>query len=276
MRNPTPEPQHYRVKVTPEAAEEWLTRNAKNRTVRPKKVAQYVADMLAGRWMFTGDPIQFDTDRRLINGQHRLQAVIEAGVPQEFLVITDLPAEAQLYMDQGSKRTPGDQMRLSFPDLRDSNHVAAVASTLIKLEQGDFLSRDRLVSAPDVVEWSRPRLASLAVATQRMRRVRHAVRVSPALCGAVAWLSARNYPNQADRFWDTLTTGEDLAAGDPILALRNKLLHRVSTGARWTAGEELYYMIRAWNAHIGDERLTRLQLPRNSSGTLSTSDLEVR
>lgn len=276
MGQEPPTPSHYRVQVTPEAAKEWLERNTRNRNPRIKKVAEYVAAMRAGRWVFTGDPIQFDTERRLINGQHRLQAVVESGITQEFLVVTDLPAEAQLYMDQGSKRTPGDQMRLTFPDLKDTTVVAAIASTLIRLERGDFLTRDQIISAPDVVEWCTPRLASLTVAAHRTRRVRQAVRVNPSVCGAAAWLSARNYPSQADHFWSSLASGEGLVSGDPILTLRNKLMHRVATGARWTAPEEFYYVIRSWNAHIGDETLQRLQLPRNSNGALTPADLEVR
>lgn len=276
MGQEPPTPQHFRVKVTPDAAAEWLERNTHNRNPRPRKVAEYAAAMRDGRWLFTGDPIQFDTDRRLLNGQHRLQAVVESGIAQEFLVVTDLPGEAQLYMDQGAKRTAGDQMRLTYPNLRDSTLVAAIATTLIRLERGDFVTRDDLISAPYIVEWCEPKLASLAVAAQRTRRVRQTVRVNPSVCGAAAWLTARNYPSQADAFWSALISGAGLLAGDPILTLRNKLMHRVSTGARWTAPEEFYYMVRAWNAHIGDETLQRLQLPRNSNGALTAADLEVR
>jgi len=69
--------------ITPRLAREYLaTDEGKNR--RPSKNhVQYLADSISrGEWVqITGQPIAFDKMGRLVNGQHRLLACIQANLP---------------------------------------------------------------------------------------------------------------------------------------------------------------------------------------------------
>jgi hypothetical protein len=98
--------------ITPEYARELLKANGANRSLRKQLVRTYANEMLAGRWRITGEAIQFGTDGRLLNGQHRLNAVVMADVPVTFLVIYGIDPDAQLVMDSGAKRTAGDALGL--------------------------------------------------------------------------------------------------------------------------------------------------------------------
>jgi hypothetical protein len=61
------------VEITPAMAREWLEKNIENnRGVGAQVVDAYARDMLAGKWYIPGDPIRFDEDGNLIDGQHRL------------------------------------------------------------------------------------------------------------------------------------------------------------------------------------------------------------
>lgn len=66
------------MQVTPEIAKRWLTRNPRNRVARPATVARYARDMAAGKWHLDGSPIRFDATGTLLDGQHRLAAIIES------------------------------------------------------------------------------------------------------------------------------------------------------------------------------------------------------
>jgi len=73
--------------VTPEMAHSYLLHNARHRPIKEKKVNEYMAQMIDGSWKLNGKPIIFDSNGRLLNGQHRLSAVIKAGVPLTTVVI---------------------------------------------------------------------------------------------------------------------------------------------------------------------------------------------
>ena len=69
------------IEVTPEMATEWLKGNTKNRPINEEKVAEYAEKMRLGEWRERHSvPIILQSDGRLINGQHRLYAIIRAGV----------------------------------------------------------------------------------------------------------------------------------------------------------------------------------------------------
>jgi len=68
--------------------------------------------MAAGHWPFTGDPIRFTTDLELIDGQHRLQAIIEADVTLEMVCVFGLEPRAKHALDMGRKRSAGDVLAL--------------------------------------------------------------------------------------------------------------------------------------------------------------------
>lgn len=99
--------------VTPEVAARWLEANTFNRNITKSKVRAYVRDLLAGRWGFNPQPISFGTDRTLLDGQHRLTAVVESGVSVKMIVWFNVPPAARDVMDQGKPRSLRDVARIS-------------------------------------------------------------------------------------------------------------------------------------------------------------------
>lgn len=85
--------------MTPEWATEILEQHNKRldegkfrqRVINDSTVIMYAGDMKNGRWMLNGQGISFDEDGNLIDGQHRIAAVIRAGVTVPMLVMTGLP-----------------------------------------------------------------------------------------------------------------------------------------------------------------------------------------
>jgi hypothetical protein len=73
------------VLVTLEIAAQWLDRNPQNRRIVQSRVSFYAAQMQAGSWKLTHQGIAFDEYGNLVDGQHRLYAVILSGTPRPFL-----------------------------------------------------------------------------------------------------------------------------------------------------------------------------------------------
>lgn len=91
--------------ITPEIAESYLKRNTNNyRSIDSWTVKMYADDMAAGRWQFNGESIRFSKSGELIDGQHRLKAIVKAKVPVKMLVVRDVDDEVSIY-DVGKGRT---------------------------------------------------------------------------------------------------------------------------------------------------------------------------
>lgn len=74
------------IEVTPSLAAEWMKSNSFNRNISRPTVDRYAADMAAGKWNLTHQGIGFDDDGILIDGQHRLSAVIKANATVPMMV----------------------------------------------------------------------------------------------------------------------------------------------------------------------------------------------
>jgi len=76
------------VTVTSEIAKKMLEKNKENRAVNKARVTQYSKAMQEGRWIENGQPVILSSDGFLVDGQHRLNAIIKADATIEMLVVT--------------------------------------------------------------------------------------------------------------------------------------------------------------------------------------------
>lgn len=121
--------------VTPEIAAEWLTVNYDGqRKVGQSDVLTLARIIKRGDWVGdNGQTITFSSDNYLVNGQHRLHAVIEAGVPVDMFVVHSSRTAAEIMgtIDVGRKRSTAQ-----FYYGPNSTCVTALAKRLICLERG--------------------------------------------------------------------------------------------------------------------------------------------
>ena len=99
------------IAVTPDIAKDWLKKNPSNRAVRPTYVKQLAASMKRGEWATNHQAIAINGSR-LIDGQHRLMAVIQSGLPSvKMSVVTDADVSTFDTIDIGAKRSNADIYR---------------------------------------------------------------------------------------------------------------------------------------------------------------------
>lgn len=252
---------HEIVHVTPEIARQWLATNTHNRNIRSRIVAAYARDMENGDWMLNGEPIKFAADGTLLDGQHRLSAIVRSEASVDLLVVRGVAAEAQDTMDSGINRTFSDQLGLSGEAA--SQILSAILRKITLWEVGCYMRNGTL----------KPTFAELSDTLKRHPKARDAAiygtkratasNLHASTIGFVYWLLADIDYEQAFWFIDRLCDGVGLHANHPALVLRERIRReRDSYNGRVNVDVVLALTIYAWNAYRADRSLEKLQLPK--------------
>lgn len=246
------------VLVTPSLARQWLDKNAENNR-RPKrsKVPGYARDMLSGNWnSATGETIKFDEDDRLIDGQNRLLAVIEAGVSVCFDIARGLPRSAMLVLDSGAARTGSDTLKIA--SVSDRARSASIVRWSILWDAKIFTGRGGSLNPTNTEILARFKSQSglYDAATRRGRDCQRANLANGSSAGMAYYLFTHIDGERTQAFFDQLISGANLPDKSSVLALLRKLA-RVRID-RLTPAEQLALFVRAWNAK--DKPIDRLAI----------------
>lgn len=100
--------------ITPIEAQEMIATMPEggNRKLRQSHVEMLAGLIKDGNWLVTHNGICFDTEGRLIDGQHRMQAIITADAPVDIMVTQGILSEAMDAVDRGATRSIGDLLHL--------------------------------------------------------------------------------------------------------------------------------------------------------------------
>lgn len=112
--------------VTPLMASAWLENiDPMQRKVRPTKVKQFESMLKKGELMCTHQGLLISEKGTLLDGQHRLHAIVNTGISAKLMVTRNAPQSLMSYLDGGTPRTDADRLNVS-PD------VVAVANCLAR------------------------------------------------------------------------------------------------------------------------------------------------
>lgn len=127
------------VRFTPELASEFLRKhNFGNRSIRPHVIKKYAKSMSDGDWVLSPEPLALSTDGRLLNGQHRLSAVIASGVTCDFYVAHGFDDHVFSVLDRGATRTSYDALKVDRRLAQTATVLAKVNLSQSPLTDGDI------------------------------------------------------------------------------------------------------------------------------------------
>lgn len=254
--------------IGPAEATRLLENNKDNRSISDKVVQQYAREMAAGNWRETGNPINIGVSGNLLNGQHRLWAIIESGVTLRFHVIYETDEEAFATFDTGRTRDLTALIGMRHAEHPDKACVGGAARLVRMWEE---TPRDRnfnpntLPTRQSMVEYASEMLEdpdfdwATRVAGQNVP-----LRVGRTWYAAALYViaSSQNKSEEAEDmvvgFHNGVAKGIGLEEGDPRLALRTYVTKR---GAPRGISEQRIYMaltVRAWNAFVKGRRLANV------------------
>lgn len=261
--------------IDPALAAKWLEKNETNRSIKKTWVAYLAHEMKQGRWQLSGTPIIFSPAGRLIDGQHRLLAVIEAGVTIRNAVVMDAPDSIFHVVDTNQVRSAADILGIrgdKFP-----RATAAVANLLYRYENGlmsfgalrtgiagDDGKRKALRTALSKAEImaivdAHPGIDRSVFATKRVQRL-----ISPSLAATLHYLFAKKDETLADLFFATLESGANLNETDPVHVLREKYLEsKLNPVRQLRPSIQMALAIKAWNLMREGKSCRRLIVTAN-------------
>jgi len=260
---------HTIVEVTPDTAAKWLGQNIGNRNLRRQKVLQYARDMRESNWQLSGQAIQFDWDGRLIDGQHRLEAVIESGVTIQALVVKGLDPRSREVIDTGAKRSASDALKFAG-FAQDPTLLAAVARLADARENGYLRTAMAAsvpsLSNPDVIAWAE-RNAEVGSAILLARRTYRAINIQPSVWAYCLFEIQKVNTAGAYEFAESISDMRLEGKGDPRKTMLD-IFHRAATGQRRKpeAAEAIYIVFRAWNAWANGDQLAQIIPGRGETG----------
>lgn len=215
--------------ITPAAARKYLENNPNNRRLAPSRVMHLAAMMRSGSWVMNGETIIISKSGALLDGQHRLAAVVEYGRPMDMLVATGAPDEAFTTIDTGASRSAGDI--LGIKGIAQATCAAAGSSIIWRL----FHDAPHFIRVPPtyIVELIE-RYPAIAPWATRAHTLAKIAPPSVTLAACVYLDSIADNMDLAEALYVGLLSGENLEAGNPILTLRNRLITMRTTGVQFS------------------------------------------
>lgn len=236
--------------VTPEMATGWLGKNVSNRRKRNNVISALARAIRCRLWMVNGEAIIIDTDGNLLDGQHRLEAIVSTGVPIPCMVAFNIRRAAFLTLDQGSKRTAGDV--LGMEGVPHHSDVAASLSYPWRHEHqmlgSEVVGRPNASAAEllDLLNNHQGILKSSAYfASKQAGRI-----AKPGMFIFLHYVCTNRHPDQ-EQFFDNVLTGVGITDRDSVaFLLRKRLIDNAANKAKLPPIDILALSIKAWNMHI--------------------------
>lgn len=213
-----------------------------NRTTSLPAAKLLAGEILAGRWVPDDNAIRFDVYGRLIDGLHRLHAIIIAGIPVIARIALNLPPEAAFTINRSRPESHTDS--LAKRGLAGQAGPSAVARTIFYYENCGVISAQSTCRRPSFSDLDAILIRHPRLLTQHARGYGLASIVRPGIYNFIAYAlgqaetrlrensSILGRPDGvANRFIDVANNGGG-GNGDPAQALHQYLLNCAANGRR--------------------------------------------
>lgn len=267
--------------IAPEIAKDWLERyNTHNRRLDPSRTRAMARDQQDGNWYFIGDAIRFAEWRGqqvMIDGQHRLAAIVQSGEPQMYIVVRGLSIEAQEAVDTGKVRTFAHTLAMEVDEegnrvWSDENNVGAINRRLLMWERGYVTGlrtgggNSGQITKAEQRTYLEDHKREILDGIQVLRAAKSAatpLNIPPSVVASAWVLLARKDRTGADVFVvEYLCKGLNIIdQASPQAALRKRLTR--TDIYRPSVGEGFLLILKAWNHWRKGETITKLQAPRD-------------
>lgn len=218
--------------VTPALAQAILDTSAGNRAIAKGTVSRYAREMRAGLWDAEA-PIflWIDPRGRLMDGHHRLAALIEAGVTLKLRFLVGVVTGHLVAQDGGRVRGLRDRFLAYCPDkavrelVQGHNGRACQSASVVTLIYRT-LTGERQPGLDPAIRLVRHYGPSLSFALD-MLGSNHLTRTAPVLTGVTLghkYVTEHGGIKALTNFVETLGSGEMLESSEPAYALRRYLI----------------------------------------------------
>jgi len=264
------------ITVTPEMAREWLdNKNRHNRPVFEYHVRDLAEDMKDNRYYDTGENgIRIDWDGFICGGQHTLEAIARSGKAVKSIAVTHNvdPAARHVMNDTLKQRFAHDLSTMGVgknaQQLESLTRAALLWDRTALLNKGHgglatYRTASKFTRSTLTDEW--PKYAHSTIDTMNNTSEWNSNQVWPGNRGAMQfayWVLVHRFdcnPAAVSDFFNKICYGSS-EEEDKVLFLKLRQKFHEDRDKH----TQVYWILRVWNAYNKNERLTKLQAPRDS------------
>lgn len=248
--------------ITPDVARNFLSFNKQNRPINKAKVREISTEMQEGRWLFDGAPIRFDKNGVLLDGQHRLNAILVSGKEFDILVVRGLEPETFKVMDTGKMRGGSDIFNIEgVPNASTASASCSFILSYKANKEGKGIKAYK-VSNSRTLELYReyPSFDEYVRSGMKLYHLSHKLLPSSWIIGYEFLMSEINVA-KATKFWNEVCTGIGLTEGSPTLQLRDALLADKAKSyihSKMSKHMKQALIVKAWNLYLTDRTVKKL------------------
>ena len=249
------------LKINPSLASTMLLDNSNNRTISKAMVLNLSAQMKSGEWKLNGESIKFNKLGRLLDGQHRLSAIVHSGVTVELLVLHEFENDVFATLDTGKRRGGGDV--LSIENVKNPNIVAGAIKLIIAYKNELTLNTSgamsRYASNQKTIEFERENNLS-DLSNQSMQWYLKNKIITPTQFLFLYFILRGIDKQDAHDFLEKLSGGANLGDKNPIKVLRDRILKYRNSTLKLPQSQLIYMIFKAWNYYRDGKEITKIPL----------------
>lgn len=235
--------------INPDIAMQLIMTNELNRVVNRVRVSKYAEEMKSGLWKSNGDTIKIDRNGVLIDGQHRLHAIIESMSTIDFLVVSDLSEDAMPTIDTGMPRKSNQVLQIRGE--KHSTLLNSMIRCVYRIRSAHQMTTPYL-STQEIIKMA-DSLPNIRTAVAEVVKFKKQHLCPPSLLGGVYYEGSLKDKSLAIYFLQQIATGLEIEKTSPIYILRDRLIKNCKAKLKMTFNEVLALHIKTWNALRNNE-----------------------
>lgn len=235
-----------RVVIGPQKARNLIESSAqfRNRTLKKWLVSQMAEDMRSGAFQQHYSPILIDTRGFVIDGNHRLHAIVESGCEIEVTIVSGVPETAFEHVDLGARRSAGDT--LDVMGVKNWNAVATALAWLRMYRSGAL--KYRTYRALRAFEAAEAYKGDTGVSDCVRACHRASTYTSVGMVAAFLHLFREKDRLLANMFIEEAIGGLGGKKGDPAWELHRRWVENALSKRKAHTTEVAAWTVKAWNA----------------------------
>ncbi|MGL5980389.1 MAG: hypothetical protein ACRCZY_05840, partial [Phocaeicola sp.] len=262
--------------ITPDVAREYLKFNNSNRPVRKQTVSFYEKEIRSGKWVLNGQGITFSDGGVLLDGQHRLHAIVKAGIPVQMMVVRNVCGDTFVTIDSGVSRSSSDVLALS--NVKNSNSVSSIIKKYKLLVRecniisfGGRQGGAKESNADVLVEYNLKKelydeITTFAYSCYSKIKLFKVSEIG-AIC--VFLISELHHDKDVTMNFFKMLCDQNCNENSNITILRNKLIQDKFGNNRMTFAYKQNILIKAWNYYISNKTVSVLSWNEAKEGKQS-------
>jgi hypothetical protein len=252
--------------ITPYKANQMLENNNNNRRVSNANVTFLAHQMSNGLWQFNGETIKICKNGDLVDGQHRLLAVIQSNTNQRFVLVTGLEWDSFSTIDTGRKRTAADTLGLT--NIKNSAITASLCRYILIFNKLDYFAGDRRYKPSNIeilmmAEGSQSFEISEAVKKASTEKGCFKLATPTALALCFYYFNKIN-PIACEDYMDKLVNGYG-QKDDPALAMQKLLIKNKTEKSSFRSEDIFKYALKSFEDFLLLRKTKRVILKKDSS-----------